>query len=179
MRRWHLHELTREHGACGIRAVLVGGWGAGGCRAGQLRGGQYVCSMRWRITGVRKACRRAALAWGYWAQRSGMTEHLDAADTARMQRAAWWSCRARTGFLFLIWRLRGSAPLLVPTRLDLRSLSAAGESLPPLLQGLVRRQVACIARGRRLGSSSAWPGCPQPSASGCCSSWCAARPRRC
>ena len=56
---WHLHELTREQGACGIRAVFVGLWGAGGCRAGQLRGGQYVCSMRWRITGARKGCRRA------------------------------------------------------------------------------------------------------------------------
>ena len=61
----------------------------------------------------------------------------------------------------MIWRLAGSTPLLVPTRLDLRSLAGAGESLPPLLQGLVRaksrvsRAAASVLKQRLAGLSAA------------------------
>jgi acyl carrier protein len=57
--------------------------------------------------------------------------------------------------------LRAGAPLLVPARLDLQSLSAAAESLPPLLQGLVRvtsrvsRAAASGLKQRLAGLSAA------------------------
>ena len=35
-------RADQGQGACCIRAVLLGLWGAGGCRSGQLRGGEYV-----------------------------------------------------------------------------------------------------------------------------------------
>jgi pimeloyl-ACP methyl ester carboxylesterase/acyl carrier protein len=64
------------------------------------------------------------------------------------------------GLALLDTALRGSAPLLVPMRLDVRSLSAAGESLPPLLQGLVRttlrvsRAGASVLKQRLAGLSA-------------------------
>ena len=52
----HLHELTKDQGASCIRAVLLGLWGAGGCRSGQLCGGEYVPG----CAGASSACARSA-----------------------------------------------------------------------------------------------------------------------
>ena len=52
----HLHELTKEPGAVGIRAVLVGVRGAWGGGSGQLRGGEYVP----RCAGASPSCARSA-----------------------------------------------------------------------------------------------------------------------
>ena len=90
-----------------------------------------------------------------------MTGHLGAADTARMRRAGMVELSSEEGLALLDMALRGAAPLLVPTRLDVRRLSAAGESLPPLLQGLVRtksrvsRAAASGLKQRLAGLSAA------------------------
>jgi acyl carrier protein len=52
------------------------------------------------------------------------------------------------GLALLDTALRRGAPLLVPMRLDSRSLSAAAGSLPPLLQSLVR-----VSRSSRVDAS--------------------------
>ena len=91
-----------------------------------------------------------------------MTEHLGAADTARMRRAGMVELSSEDGTGSLgHGACAGLAPLLVPMRLDARSLSAAGESLPPLLQGLVRttsrvsRAAASGLKQRLAGLSAA------------------------
>jgi acyl carrier protein len=67
-----------------------------------------------------------------------MTKQLDGVDTARLRRGGVLELSSEDGLALLDTALRGSAPLLVPMRLDARSLSVAAESVPPLLQGLVR-----------------------------------------
>ncbi|MFI1920510.1 alpha/beta fold hydrolase, partial [Nocardia sp. NPDC020380] len=92
------------------------------------------------------AVRRAAglpgvsLAWGLWAEATGMTGELAAADHARMERMGVGTLSAQFGLDLFDLSLESDAALLVPVRLDpvaLRSQARAG-LLPPLLRGLVR-----------------------------------------
>src|SRR5262249_54872070 len=102
-----------------------------------------------------------SLAWGYWAQRSGLTGHLGAADTARLSRGGRVELSSEDGLALFDMALGGLTPLLVPMRLDLRSLASVAESLPPLLQGLVRaksrvsRAGASVLKQRLVGLSAA------------------------
>jgi acyl carrier protein len=133
----HLHELTqdKELAAFVLFSSAAGVLGAAG-QANYAAANTFVDALAHH----RRARRLpgCALAWGYWAERSGMTEHLGAADMARLRRGGMLELSSEDGLALLDTALRGGAPLLVPMRLDARSLSAAGESLPPLLQGLVR-----------------------------------------
>ncbi|MET9500089.1 type I polyketide synthase, partial [Streptomyces sp. NPDC006552] len=82
-----------------------------------------------------------SLAWGLWEQSLGMAGHLSAVDQARAGRSGVLEISAAAGMeLFDAALLRGR-PLLVPVRLDLRTVRAdasAGAAVPHLLRGLVR-----------------------------------------
>ncbi|WP_380283417.1 type I polyketide synthase [Kitasatospora purpeofusca] len=81
-----------------------------------------------------------SLAWGLWADRSGMTGHLDAEDTARSARAGVAPLSADQGMALFDAAAALDEPLLVPMLLDTAALRAAAAtgSVPALLQGLVR-----------------------------------------
>jgi acyl carrier protein len=87
-----------------------------------------------------------SLAWGLWAERSGMTQHLGTADTARMARGGLLPLSTDEGLALLDGALGRAAPLLVPLRVDARALSGSSDGVPPLLRGLVRT-AARPARG--------------------------------
>ena len=177
---WHLHRADQGPRAGRLRAVFFGLWGGGCCRASQLRGGEHVPGCAGASPAARRGCRPARWRGATGAPRSGLTGHLSAADTARMSRGGMVALSSEDGLALLDRALGGAVPLLVPARLDLPRLSAAAESLPPLLQGSGARKNPVHCARRRLGSSSVLPrGCPLPSASGGCSTWYAARPRRC
>jgi acyl transferase domain-containing protein/acyl carrier protein len=81
-----------------------------------------------------------SLAWGYWAEASGMTGHLTEVDLARMNRAMGLLPLATEHALALLDEaLRSPDPVLVPVRFDRQALRArVGDgSLPPLLSELV------------------------------------------
>nr|WP_030349155.1 beta-ketoacyl synthase N-terminal-like domain-containing protein [Streptomyces sp. NRRL S-1022] len=91
-----------------------------------------------------------SLAWGLWEQATGMTAHLDTADQARVSRSRSQTIAADEGMDLFDAALRTGEPLLVPIKLDLRSMradAAAGRGVQPLLRGLVKvpRQVARAA----------------------------------
>src|SRR5262249_9562999 len=134
---WHLHELTqdKELAAFVLFSSASGVVGAAG-QANYAAANTFLDALvhHRRARGL-PGC---ALAWGYWAERSDMTERLDAADMARMRRGGIAELSSEDALALLDTALRGAAALLVPMRLDARRLSGAGESLPPLLQGLVR-----------------------------------------
>ncbi|MFJ5122914.1 type I polyketide synthase [Kitasatospora sp. NPDC088548] len=81
-----------------------------------------------------------SLAWGLWADRSGMTGHLDAEDTARSTRSGVAPLSADQGMVLFDAAAAVDEPLLVPMLLDTAALraGAATGSVPALLQGLVR-----------------------------------------
>jgi acyl carrier protein len=81
-----------------------------------------------------------SLAWGLWAQPSGMTGALSETDRLRMARAGMVALSERQGVeLFGLARALGRAVLL-PVRLDAGALGAQARAgtLPPLLRRLVR-----------------------------------------
>ncbi|MEV4847427.1 type I polyketide synthase [Micromonospora matsumotoense] len=92
------------------------------------------------------ARRRAAglpglsLAWGLWAERSGMTGHLDDGDLARMRRGGVLPLDTETGLVLFDTALKAPDALLVPIRLDTSVLHGrTAEELPtPLLRSLVQ-----------------------------------------
>ncbi|MDQ7806829.1 SDR family NAD(P)-dependent oxidoreductase [Amycolatopsis sp. A133] len=76
-----------------------------------------------------------SLAWGLWAEASGMTGHLGAADLARMARGGMSGLSDAEGLALFDAAVARGETLAIPARLD---LSAASGPVPPLLRGLVR-----------------------------------------
>ncbi|NEY36509.1 SDR family NAD(P)-dependent oxidoreductase [Streptomyces sp. PRKS01-65] len=90
-----------------------------------------------------------SLAWGLWAEGSGMTGHLDADDRSRISRAGMAPLPTPDALDLFDAALSSDEPLLVPARFDLsavRTRTAYGP-LPPLLRGLVRTSGTHRLRG--------------------------------
>ncbi|MFI0027706.1 beta-ketoacyl reductase, partial [Streptomyces virginiae] len=90
-----------------------------------------------------------SLAWGLWAEASGMTGHLDATALRRLHRNT-GALSTEDGLALLDRALASHAPVLVPMPLDLARTRARSrtEGVPPLLRALVRalpRQAADAA----------------------------------
>ncbi|CAL9640109.1 SDR family NAD(P)-dependent oxidoreductase [Streptomyces sp. enrichment culture] len=93
-----------------------------------------------------------SLAWGLWEQSLGMAGHLSAVDQARASRSGVLEISAAEGMELFDAALVSERALLVPVKLDLRTVRAdasAGAVVPHLLRGLVRtgRQQARAVAG--------------------------------
>ena len=107
----------------------------------------------------RRALGRPAtsIAWGLWAQASGMTGHLTAADAARLSRDGLRSMADRDGLALLDAAMAMDEPILAATSLDMSALSAAaaGRSVPSLLRRIVRPRVRRARAVQSKGSGVA------------------------
>jgi acyl carrier protein len=81
-----------------------------------------------------------SLAWGLWADATGMTGDLDQAALARLERTGLGALSAELGLELFDQAQQLDASLLVPVRLDQAVLRAQAQAgmLPALLRGLVR-----------------------------------------
>jgi acyl transferase domain-containing protein/short-subunit dehydrogenase/aryl carrier-like protein len=79
-----------------------------------------------------------SLAWGLWAQASGMTGALDAAGMARLGRSGIVPLPTDQAFSLLDLSLGGDRAFAVPAKLDLARLSGGTAQVPAVLRGLVR-----------------------------------------
>ena len=134
---WHLHELTRD---LNLREFVMFSSIAG--VMGSSGQGNYAAANTFLDALV--AHRRAlglpglSLAWGLWADASGMRGQLGDTDLARVARAGMIPLSSDEGLQLLDEARSSAAALAVPARLDrvmLRAQAAAG-TLPPLLQDL-------------------------------------------
>ncbi|MFF9091464.1 type I polyketide synthase, partial [Streptomyces sp. NPDC014991] len=154
----HLDELTRELAPeLDVFVVFSSAAGVFGS-AGQ---GNYAAANAYLDAVVQR--RRSAglpgvsLAWGLWEQATGMTAHLNDVDQARMHRGGFQPISPDEGLDLFDAALRTGETLLVPIRLDLRTIraeAAAGGDIPSLLRTLIphsRRAAARIAAGRGSG----------------------------
>ncbi|MET9359213.1 SDR family NAD(P)-dependent oxidoreductase [Streptomyces sp. NPDC006617] len=135
----HLHALTAELrlDAFVLFSSLAGTVGAPG-QANYAAANTYLdaLALHRRSLGLPAT----SLAWGLWAEGSGMTGHLTEADLARLSRDGVAPISSEQGLALFDAALATRRPVLVPAALDfagLRAKSAEG-TLPALFQGLVR-----------------------------------------
>ncbi|MGE7438999.1 SDR family NAD(P)-dependent oxidoreductase [Kitasatospora sp. NPDC001175] len=149
---WHLHELTKDQNLSAF--VLFS------AAAGTLGGpGQANYAAANAFLDALAHHRRAAglpataLAWGLWAERSGMTGTLDSADLDRINRAGVAALSSREGLSLLDTATALGGAAYVPMRLDLAALrgQAASPALPALLRGLVRTPARRTAQAADAG----------------------------
>ena len=135
---WYLHQLTQGMDLDGFVLFSSASSAFGG--AGQ---GNYAAANAF-LDGLASFRRTAglpavSLAWGLWADASGLTGHLSEGDLARMARGGITGLSAAEGLALLDSALDRDEALLIPVRLDiagLRTQAARGAELPALLRGL-------------------------------------------
>ncbi|MER5267030.1 type I polyketide synthase [Actinosynnema sp. NPDC002837] len=139
---WNLHELVGDVSAFVLFSSAAGVFGNPG-QASYAAGNAYLDA----LAAHRRANGLAAqsLAWGLWADEAGMG---GAAEVERIRRTGVLALSAARGLALFDAGTAVDAPALVVIDLD---LSGAGDDVPPLLRGLVRRRARRVA-----GGSSVW-----------------------
>nr|WP_218026015.1 type I polyketide synthase [Nocardia miyunensis] len=135
---WNLHELTRgmNLGVFVLFSSVAGIVGSPG-QANYAAANAFLDGLA-----VRRRVRGSAavsLAWGWWAQASGMTGHLRAEDLARMNRVGLVAMSAREALGLFDAALSIDRPCLAPARIDpaeVRSRAVAG-TVAPLFADLI------------------------------------------
>ncbi|WP_421106322.1 SDR family NAD(P)-dependent oxidoreductase [Streptomyces sp. NEAU-S77] len=150
----NLHELTRDLdlSAFVLFSAAAGTLGGPG-QANYAAANAFLDALaqRRRAQGLPAT----ALAWGLWAERSGMTGDLDDTDIQRITRAGVAALSSDEGLALLDTALAVGDPALVPMHLDLAPLRHADATMvPALLRGLVRGGTA----RRTAESGAAAPG---------------------
>ncbi|KIF73257.1 polyketide synthase, partial [Streptomyces sp. 150FB] len=79
----------------------------------------------------------ASLAWGLWANDTGLSGHLGENDFKRIARGGIIAFPPEEGLELFDTALTEDQPVLLPLRLDIKAVQAQGE-VPALLRGLVR-----------------------------------------
>ncbi|MFI0408239.1 SDR family NAD(P)-dependent oxidoreductase [Actinomadura sp. 3N508] len=152
---WHLHELAGGVGAFVLFSSLAGTTGGPG-QANYAAANTFLDALAHHRRS--RGLAAVSLAWGHWAEASGLTGHLGEADLARLRRAGITPMPTAQALALFDAALGGGDPLLIPARLDLRAkpvvrATAAGGPVAatrPALLDLVRAQVATV-----LGHQSA------------------------
>ncbi|MFE7562076.1 SDR family NAD(P)-dependent oxidoreductase [Kitasatospora sp. NPDC057500] len=142
---WHLHEAT-EH--LDLRAFVLfssasGVFGAPG-QANYAAANAFLDALAEHRHA--RGLPATSLAWGQWAESSGITGNLSAADRRRLARTGMLPLATEQALDLFDTALAGEHPALVPVRLDLAAIGTP----PALLRGL--------ARPRRAPAPAAGPG---------------------
>ncbi len=154
---WHLHELTRD---LDLKAFVL--FSSVTATLGNPGQASYTAANAF-LDGLARY-RRAhglpatSLAWGLWAEASGMTSQLTHADLGRLARQGIAPMPAEQGlglFSAALAYLPELAAVTIPARLDMAELRAQARSgdLLPVFRSLVPRAVARVTRPPSPSSS--------------------------
>lgn len=97
-----------------------------------------------------------SMAWGWWAQASGMTGHLEERDRARMSRSGFIPMSSADGLALFDAALGQARSFVMPAQLNLTALrsNSAVAGLPPMFRGLIRHARRTAESGAPAESSS-------------------------
>ncbi|WP_225851238.1 type I polyketide synthase, partial [Streptomyces sp. HPF1205] len=155
---WHLHELTKDLGLSAFvlfssAAGVLGGPG----QANYAAANAFLDALAVHRRARGLPC--VSLAWGQWAEASGLTGHLTDTDRKRLARAGVLPMPTEQALALFDLALGAADPVLVPAHLDLSAASPR-----PLLSRLTRTRPARRADRRGLRRElAALPGTEQHS----------------
>ncbi|MFD8708602.1 SDR family NAD(P)-dependent oxidoreductase, partial [Kitasatospora sp. NPDC059648] len=134
---WNLHELTRGHDltAFVLFSSAAGTLGSPG-QANYAAANTFLDALA--VHRRAQGLPGVSLAWGYWAELSGMTGHLTGADQDRLIRAGVVPLATDHALSLFDAALATDRAGLAPVRLDLSVMASA----PAALKGLVSREAA-------------------------------------
>ncbi|MBN6037097.1 type I polyketide synthase [Amycolatopsis sp. 195334CR] len=142
---WNLHELTqdRELSAFILFSSVAGTAGTAG-QAGYAAANAFLDALATHRQDL--GLPATSLAWGYWAEETGMTGHLTEADRLRLAQSGFAPMDTAEGLALFDSARHG---VRVPAHLDLAALRsrAADGTLPPLFAGLVRAPARRVTTG--------------------------------
>ncbi|SCG58270.1 type I polyketide synthase [Micromonospora halophytica] len=151
---WNLHELTADLDlkafvSYSSLAATAGGPGQGNYAAANA----FLDGLAHHRTA--RGLAALTLAWGLWADRSGMTTELDDVHLNRISRSGVAAMEAEEGLALFDVACRTPAAALVPARLDLAAMKVqfAGGSIPPLYRALIRTPARAAAAAATTGAS--------------------------
>ncbi|MEV7094005.1 type I polyketide synthase [Amycolatopsis sp. NPDC051045] len=133
----NLHELTRDRDLAwfALYSSLAGVAGAAGqANYAAANAALDALAARRRAEGLPGV----SLAWGQWAEASGMTATLDEEDLSRIARSGIGALGTAEALALFDAAQVAGAGCVVPVRVDLAALRAQAEHLPALWHGLVR-----------------------------------------
>jgi polyketide synthase 12 len=152
---WNLHELTAsaDLSAFVLFSSVAGILGSDG-QANYAAANAFLDALAQHRR--QRGLPGVSMAWGWWAQATGMTGHLDERDRARMSRRGYIPMSSADGLALFDAALRQARSFVVPAQFDfaaIRSHSAVG-GLPPIFRGLIRAARRTVESGGAVESSS-------------------------
>ncbi len=148
---WHLHELTSDLAAF----VMFSSAGGQVLPAGQAN---YAAANAF-LDGLaehRKAAGLAAtaLAWGLWAENTGLGGELAEADLARMARLGLPAVTAEQGLALFDAAVAADDAVIAPLRVDVPALRARTDELPALLRGFAPPKARRVAKASKASDNA-------------------------
>nr|WP_276207300.1 SDR family NAD(P)-dependent oxidoreductase [Streptomyces antioxidans] len=145
---WHLHELTADMGleAFVLYSSVAATLGAGG-QGSYAAANAFLDALAQHrhAHGLPALC----LAWGLWAQASGITQNLSQTDIARMARGGTTGLTTEEGLALFDTAQSVGRPHVMPVRMDLASHQAHPEvPVPSMLRNLIRTPLRKAATGQ-------------------------------
>ncbi|MFF9525246.1 thioester reductase domain-containing protein [Streptomyces achromogenes] len=142
---WHLHELTRDLDLSAFvlfssAAGVIGGPGQGNYAAANA----FLDGLAQHRAA--RGLTATSIAWGLWAQTTGMSRHLEEADFRRIARSGLLPITERTGTALLDAALAVGAPAVTATPVDLAALRKNAAQAPLVMTGLVPASTRRSAR---------------------------------
>ncbi|WP_269859622.1 type I polyketide synthase [Streptomyces sp. RPT161] len=152
---WHLHELTRgsDLSAFVLFSAVAGVLGSAGQANYAAANGYLDALAQYRRA---RGLPATSLAWGLWAEASGITGDLSEADLRRMARGGMGALSSAEGMALFDAALRTERAVLVPARIDLGAVRAAAGTgpVPAMFRGLIRTPGRRTVRSAAAGGGS-------------------------